>query len=71
MSAVGKKLCVGILTPGDMGSGIARVLTHNGVDVITCLNGRSERTKALSQKAGIREGIVAGGSGMAMSDLMY
>lgn len=32
-------LCVGILSPGDMGHGIARVLVNNKVEVITCLAG--------------------------------
>ena len=36
---------VGILSPGDMGAGIGRVLRGHGVDVITCLAGRSDLTR--------------------------
>ncbi len=44
---------VGILSPGDMGHAVARVLVENGVKVITCLEGRSNRTRELTLKAGV------------------
>lgn len=45
---------VGIVSPGDMGHAVGRELRRHGLDVLTCLNGRSDRTKALSHSAGIR-----------------
>jgi 3-hydroxyisobutyrate dehydrogenase-like beta-hydroxyacid dehydrogenase len=44
---------VGILSPGDMGHAVGRVLVDNGMKVITCLEGRSERTAGLARQAGI------------------
>jgi 3-hydroxyisobutyrate dehydrogenase-like beta-hydroxyacid dehydrogenase len=44
---------VGILSPGDMGHAVGRVLVENGVKVTTCLEGRSNRTRELAKKAGI------------------
>ena len=44
---------VGILSPGDMGHTVGNVLRQNGLRVITCLEGRSQRTRDLAQKAGI------------------
>ena len=46
---------VAILSPGDMGHAVGQRLRENELDVITCLAGRSERTRALSKKAGIRD----------------
>lgn len=46
---------VGIMSPGDMGHAIGRELRKHGLDVIAHLNGRSDRTRALSNRAGIRE----------------
>ncbi len=46
---------VAILSPGDMGHAVGQRLRENELDVITCLTGRSDRTRALSQKAGIRD----------------
>ncbi len=46
---------VAILSPGDMGHAVGQRLRENELDVITCLAGRSDRTRALSQKAGIRD----------------
>ncbi|MCY4559971.1 MAG: DUF1932 domain-containing protein [Chloroflexi bacterium] len=46
---------VAILSPGDMGHAVGQRLREHELDVITCLSGRSERTRALSQKAGIRD----------------
>ncbi|MDP6501225.1 MAG: DUF1932 domain-containing protein [Dehalococcoidales bacterium] len=44
---------VGILSPGDMGHAVGRVLVDNGVKVLTCLEGRSRRTGELAGVAGI------------------
>ena len=44
---------VGILSPGDMGHTVGDVLRQNGLRVITCLDGRSQRTRQLAEKAGI------------------
>lgn len=46
---------VAILSPGDMGHAVGQRLQENELDVITCLVGRSDRTRALSHKAGIRD----------------
>lgn len=46
---------VAILSPGDMGGAVGRALKENGLDVITCLEGRSERTRSLAEEAGIRD----------------
>lgn len=44
---------VGILSPGDMGHTVGEVLRQSGLRVITCLEGRSRRTRDLAEKAGI------------------
>ncbi len=44
---------IGILSPGDMGHTVGNILHQNGLRVITCLTGRSERTRTLAAKAGI------------------
>lgn len=44
---------VAILSPGQMGHAIGRVLALRGARVITSLDGRSERTIGLTQRAGI------------------
>ncbi|HEY7908493.1 MAG TPA: DUF1932 domain-containing protein [Thermomicrobiales bacterium] len=46
---------VGILSPGDMGHTVGAVLRAHGLRVLTCLEGRSERTRALATEAGIEE----------------
>jgi 3-hydroxyisobutyrate dehydrogenase-like beta-hydroxyacid dehydrogenase len=46
---------VGIISPGDMGHSIGRVLVDHGANVITCLQGRSERTRKLAKEAGIED----------------
>ena len=43
---------VGILSPGDMGHTVGDVLRQNDLRVITCLQGRSQRTQQLAKKAG-------------------
>jgi len=44
---------VGVLSPGDMGHAIGARLQQHGLRVITNLSGRSARTVALAQEAGI------------------
>lgn len=44
---------VAILSPGDMGSNVGRALREHGLEVITCLERRSPRTRDLSATAGI------------------
>jgi 3-hydroxyisobutyrate dehydrogenase-like beta-hydroxyacid dehydrogenase len=44
---------VGLLSPGDMGHVVGQRLITHGMPVLTCLEGRSERTRALAAKAGI------------------
>ncbi|HEX2034976.1 MAG TPA: DUF1932 domain-containing protein [Chloroflexota bacterium] len=46
---------VGVMSPGDMGHAIGNVLRHGGLQVITCLRGRSARTAALAAEAGIAD----------------
>lgn len=46
---------VAIFTPGDMGHAIGRVLTDNGVRVLTNLADRSPRTQELAAAAGIED----------------
>jgi 3-hydroxyisobutyrate dehydrogenase-like beta-hydroxyacid dehydrogenase len=45
----------GILSPGDMGHSVGRALVEHGLRVITCLRGRSERTRALAAQARIAD----------------
>jgi 3-hydroxyisobutyrate dehydrogenase-like beta-hydroxyacid dehydrogenase len=44
---------VGLLSPGDMGHIVGEVLIENEMPVLTCLKGRSERTRGLARKVGI------------------
>ena len=46
---------VAILSPGDMGHAVGQRLRENELDVITCLAGRSHRTRALSHTETIRQ----------------
>lgn len=46
---------VAILSPGAMGHAVGRVLAEHGVDIMTCLAGRSERTRRLASAAGFIE----------------
>jgi ketol-acid reductoisomerase len=46
---------VGILSPGDMGHSIGQVLHDNGLRVLTCLQGRSERSRHLAAQSGFEE----------------
>lgn len=44
---------VGLLSPGDMGHSVGKVLVTNGMPVHTCLAGRSERSADLASAAGL------------------
>jgi 3-hydroxyisobutyrate dehydrogenase-like beta-hydroxyacid dehydrogenase len=46
---------VAVLAPGDMGHAVAAVLKARGLRVVTCLAGRSARTRALAAVAGIED----------------
>ncbi len=46
---------IAILSPGDMGHGVGKALSEHGYDVITCLAGRSQRTKDLAAAGGFRD----------------
>src|SRR5918911_4251452 len=46
---------VGILSPGDMGHAVGRVLREHGLTVLTCLAGRSARTRELAAVAGFED----------------
>jgi 3-hydroxyisobutyrate dehydrogenase-like beta-hydroxyacid dehydrogenase len=46
---------IAILMPGDMGHGVGRALRQHGHDVMTCLAGRSARTRGLAEAAGMRD----------------
>ena len=46
---------IAILMPGDMGHGVGRALREHGQDVLTCLAGRSDRTRGLAEAAGVRD----------------
>lgn len=53
MSASDAKPVVAVMSPGDMGQSVGMRLQHNGVRVITVLEGRSQRTKDLASSAEI------------------
>ena len=46
---------IAILSPGEMGHSVGRCLLDGGFDVATCLTGRSERSRTLTEAAGIRD----------------
>jgi 3-hydroxyisobutyrate dehydrogenase-like beta-hydroxyacid dehydrogenase len=46
---------IGIISPGDMGSAIGRMLRAHGIDAITCLEGRGALTRLRAKEAGLRE----------------
>lgn len=52
---MGARLVVAILSPGEMGHAIGRVLGKRGARVITALDGRSARTAGLARVAGIED----------------
>ncbi len=43
---------VALISPGDMGQAVGALLAQGGVRVVTCLAGRSERTRALARGSG-------------------
>ena len=49
------KPTIAIMSPGDMGHAVGAVLREGGLRVISELDGRSERTRALAARAGIEE----------------
>ncbi len=46
---------IAILMPGDTGHAVGRALRQHGHDVMTCLAGRSARTRGLAEAAGMRD----------------
>ena len=46
---------IGVVSMGDMGHAVARTLKDGGYHVLTALNGRSERTRALAATADIED----------------
>ena len=46
---------VGIMSPGDMGAAMGNVLHHNGLEVLTCLAGRSPLSHLRAEEAGFRD----------------
>ena len=46
---------IAILSPGDMGHGVGMALAARGYEVITCLAGRSARTRALAAAGGFAD----------------
>jgi 3-hydroxyisobutyrate dehydrogenase-like beta-hydroxyacid dehydrogenase len=46
---------IGLLSLGDMEHVVAQVLQAHGLRLLTCLKGRSQRTRMLAQKAGIAD----------------
>ena len=49
---------IAIQSPGDMGHAVGKVLRENGFDVITCLAGRSQRTKDLAREGNFRLSLI-------------
>jgi non-ribosomal peptide synthetase component F len=49
------KPAIAIMSPGDMGHAVGAVLRQGGLRVITQLDGRRERTRALAARAGIEQ----------------
>ncbi|PIW30606.1 MAG: hypothetical protein COW30_01825 [Rhodospirillales bacterium CG15_BIG_FIL_POST_REV_8_21_14_020_66_15] len=47
--------CIAVMAPGDMGHAVGKVLGEHGHDVVTCLAGRSDRTRGLAAKGGFRD----------------
>ncbi|HEU0075050.1 MAG TPA: DUF1932 domain-containing protein, partial [Dehalococcoidia bacterium] len=46
---------VGIMSVGDMGAGFGDVLHQNGIEVYTCLDGRSDLTRLRAKEAGFKD----------------
>lgn len=60
---------VAILSPGDMGHAVGQLLREHELRIITCLTGRSGRTRALAEKAGI-ENVPDLGEMVKQSDII-
>lgn len=64
---------VAILSPGDMGHAVGRGLVAGGLEVVTCLAGRSARTRGLAERGGIRDvpdlGAMLGAADLVLSIL--
>ena len=50
-----KKMSIGIMSPGDMGSAIGKVLSDSGFRVVTALEDRSELTHIRAKEAGMQD----------------
>src|SRR5579859_1716572 len=46
---------IGILSPGEMGSGVGTVLHQHGVRVLTCLAGRGAESRERAGRAGFED----------------
>ncbi len=46
---------VGVMSPGDMGSGVGGVLKRNGLRVLTALDGRSDASRSRAKEEGIED----------------
>jgi 3-hydroxyisobutyrate dehydrogenase-like beta-hydroxyacid dehydrogenase len=46
---------VAILSPGEMGAAVGRALHQHGFEVLACLGGRSDATRARAEAAGVRD----------------
>lgn len=46
---------VALLMPGEMGAAVGKAFSHSGLDVVTCLDGRSAATLARAAAAGFRD----------------
>ncbi len=47
--------CIAIMSPGDMGNGFGWALKQQGFDILTCLAGRGDATRARAEKSGFRD----------------
>ena len=54
MSEIAKPAIIGVLGLGHMGSGVAADLKASGFDVVSTVEGRSERTRERAERAGVR-----------------
>lgn len=46
---------IGVVSPGDMGQGVAMCIKGKGFNVYTAMDGRSARTRSLGEKAGLTD----------------
>ena len=46
---------IAILVPGEMGAAVGKAFGDNGIEIITCLVGRSDYTKKLALRANMRD----------------